>query len=111
MKYGIGQKVKVKSFNELAENYPIYNGGIEIDGYLFERQMKVYCCEEYKIKNIFDGLYELDTADGELWLFHENVLEPINKPISHETETVKQVIEPTVEQVAMPTKRPYTRRK
>lgn len=74
--FGIGQKVRVKDFSELAGKYGITDGGIVIGDYMFEKAMKVYCGEEYRVLSHFeDNTYELDTNDNENWVFHEEVLE------------------------------------
>lgn len=113
MKYGIGQKVKVKDFSELVKEFGVEsNGNIIIGNYYFVRQMKVYCGEEYRIKNTYaDGTYELDLQDGEEWFFSEEMLEEINKvdvikKYEEHLKTAKiEVVEPDKH------KRTYTRRK
>lgn len=82
MKYGIGQKVRVKDFSELVKEFGVEpNGNIIIGNYYFDRQMKVYCGEEYRIKNTYaDGTYELDLQDGGEWFFSEEMLET-EKPV------------------------------
>lgn len=118
MKYGIGQKVRVKDFKELAKKYGVQsNGDIYIGDYSFEREMKVYCGEEYRILNHFEGdLYELSLKDGGYWYFHSEVLEDV-KPIILSVDIapnndmgtgIKGDKEPIIE--AKP-KRTYTRRK
>lgn len=82
MKYGVGQKVRIKDFSELADKYGISNGGVVIGDYFFEREQKVYCGEEYRVHNCFnDRTYELATGDTEGWLFHEEVLELPNAKV------------------------------
>ena len=74
--FGIGQKVRVKDFSALADKYGVIDGGIAIGDYMFEKAMKVYCGEEYRVLNHFeDNTYELDTNDNGNWVFHEEVLE------------------------------------
>ena len=82
MKYGIGQKVRVKDFSELVKEFGVEpNGNVLIGNYYFDRQMKVYCGEEYRIKNTYaDGTYGLDLQDGGDWVFSEEMLET-EKPV------------------------------
>lgn len=109
MKYGIGQLVRVKYFKDLVKDNKVdSNGDITIGSCIFLREMKVYCGEVYKIKNVFGDEYELLLKDGGQYYFTSDMLELPNKAendtISHET---KQAI-----QEDMPTqKRVYTRKK
>lgn len=87
MRFEIGQKVRVKDFGKLAKEFSVKDGGIVIGDYLFDRAMKIYCGEEYRIYNCFaDGTYELMTNDNEGWLFHEKVLETIDTEDAYITQ-------------------------
>lgn len=119
MKFGIGQKVRVKYFKELADKYGITDKGIAIGTYFFEREMKVYCGEEYYISHFVDGLYVLDTEDNQDWVFAPETLELPNEKKTDE-EKLDDVAEAltdisgasAVAQVvkSQPAKRPYTRK-
>ena len=106
MKYGVGQKVRVKDFSELVKEFGVEpNGNIIIGNYYFDRQMKVYCGEEYRIKNTYaDGTYELDLQDGGEWFFSEEMLET-EKPVISDIAPNNDIV------VGDKPKRTYTRRK
>lgn len=80
MKFGVGQLVRVKDFGELANKYVVENGGVIIGDYFFEREMKIYCGETFRVKSCFDGLYELYTDDDSMWVFAAETLELPNTP-------------------------------
>lgn len=118
MKFGIGQKVRVKYFKDLADKYGITDGGIAIGTYFFEREMKVYCGEEYYVSHFVDGLYVLDTEDNQDWVFAPETLELPNEKKDIIAETMEKTIEEVsqIKDVAgqvikpQPAKRPYTRK-
>ena len=110
MKFGIGQLVRVKYFKDLVkENEVDSEGNITIDGCIFLREMKVYCGELYKVKQIFGNEYELLLKDGnsKLYFFHKDMLELPNKP---EIDTTSHEIVEDIQEVEKP-KRTYTKRK
>ena len=116
MKYGIGQKVRVKDFSELAKKYGVQsNGDIYIGDYAFEREMKVYCGEEYYIANHYDGnLYELTLNDGGYWYFIDEVLEDMRDKQLNEKPIILGVDIANEDDLSNHTdklKRTYTRRK
>lgn len=96
MKYGIGQKVKIKDFSELVKEYGVEpNGSVIIGNCYFDRQMKVYCGEEYTIVSTFPGgYYELDVKDDGYWyftseMFAEEKPKTVDKPKAEAAETAK----------------------
>ena len=106
MKHGIGQKVKIKDFSELVKEFGTDTcGNIIIGNCFFNRQMKVYCGEEYRIKNTYsDGTYELDLQDGGEWYFTEEMFEG-DKAVTVNIDTEQP------NAVEDKPKRTYTRRK
>lgn len=80
MKFGVGQLVRVKDFGELASKYVVCDGGIVIGDYFFEREMKIYCGETFRVKSCFGNLYELYTEDDGMWVFAGETLELPNTP-------------------------------
>ena len=113
MKFGIGQKVRVKYFKELADKYGVTDKGIAIGTYFFEREMKIYCGEEFYVTDFIDGLYVLDTEDNQDWVFAPETLElPTKKTEVKEDKVLEEesksiLIENEQKQV---TKRPYVKR-
>lgn len=108
MKYGIGQRVRVKDFETLKEEYGVNeNGEVEVGDYIFTREMKIFCGEKCRILNAFaDGTYDLDLKGSEEWYFTDQMLETEdsqnttlvaqlkaeNEQLKTENETLKQKI-------------------
>lgn len=95
MKFGIGQLVRVKYFKDLVKEHEIDSeGNITIGSCIFLREMKVYCGEVYKVKQVFGDEYELLLNDGGEYYFVKDMLELPNKPeidtTSHENTEVVQ---------------------
>lgn len=88
MKYGIGQKVKVKDFSVMSEEYGLNSyGDIEMGKYYFTREMKVFCGEKCRVLNVFaDGTYELDLKGSEDWYFTSEMLEEDKPKVNREKE-------------------------
>lgn len=114
MKFGVGQLVRVKDFGELAHKYVVENCGVIIGDYFFEREMKIYCGETFRVKSCFDGVYELFTEDDSMWVFAGEVLElPTEKTIYEKYEELQNEVDALktdkVEVEEKP-KRQYTRK-
>lgn len=108
MKFGIGQLVRVKYFKDLAKEHEVDSeGNITIGSCIFLREMKVYCGEVYKVKQVFGDEYELLLKDNGLYYFHKDMLELPNKP---EIDTTSHEIVKDIQEVEKP-KRTYTKRK
>lgn len=106
MRFGIGQLVRVKYFKDLVkENEVQPNGEIIVGGCIFLREMKVYCGETYKVKQIFGDEYELNGIKD--FYFHKDYLELPNKA---ENDTTSHEIVEDIQEVEKP-KRTYTKRK
>lgn len=113
MKFGVGQLVRVKDFGELASKYVVCDGGIVIGDYFFEREMKIYCGETFRVKSCFDGVYELFTEDDSMWVFAGEVLElPTEKTIYEKYEELEKEIALKSQKVEVEEKpkRTYTRK-
>ena len=108
MKFGIGQLVRVKYFKDLVKEHEVDSeGNITIGSCIFLREMKVYCGEVYKVKQVFGDEYELLLKDNGLYYFHKDMLELPNKP---EIDTTRHEIAKGKEEVEK-LKRTYTKRK
>ena len=113
MKFGVGQLVRVKDFGELARKYQVENGGVIIGDYFFEREMKIYCGETFRVKSCFDGLYELYTDDDSMWVFDAETLElPTEKTIYEKYEELEKEVALKSQKVEVEEKpkRTYTRK-
>lgn len=108
MKFGIGQLVRVKYFKDLEKEHEVDSeGNIAIGSCIFLREMKVYCGEVYKVKQVFGDEYELLLKDGGEYYFVKEMLELPNKA---EKDTTRHENTEVVEEVDNP-KRTYTKRK
>ena len=108
MKFGIGQLVRVKYFKDLEKQHDVdIEGNITIGSCIFLREMKVYCGEVYKVKQVFGDEYELILKDNGLYYFHKDMLELPNKA---ENDTTSHEIVEDIQEVEKP-KRTYTKRK
>lgn len=113
MKFGVGQLVRVKDFGELARKYQVENGGVIIGDYFFEREMKIYCGETFRVKSCFDGVYELFTEDDSMWVFAGEVLElPTEKTIYEKYEEFEKEVALKSQNIELEEKpkRQYTRK-
>lgn len=111
MKFGVGQKVRVKDFCEMAHKYVVENGGIIIGDYFFEREMKVYCGETFRVKSCFDEVYELYTEDDGMWVFAEETLEsPNDKSLYEKYEELEKELAALKAEKEEKPKRQYTRK-
>lgn len=113
MKFGVGQLVRVKDFGELAHKYVVENGGVIIGDYFFDREMKIYCGETFRVKSCFAGVYELYTDDDSMWVFVAETLESPNDKSFYEKyeELEKEVaLKSQKVEVEEKPKRQYTRK-
>ena len=114
MKFGVGQLVRVKDFGELAHKYVVCDGGIVIGDYFFEREMKIYCGETFRVKSCFGNLYELYTEDDGMWVFAGETLElPSEKTIYEKYDELQnEVVALKTDKVEVEEKpkRTYTRK-
>lgn len=108
MRFGIGQLVRVKYFKDLIKEHEVDSeGNITIGSCIFLREMKVYCGEVYKVKQVFGDEYELLLKDNGLYYFHKEMLELPNKA---ENYTTSHEIVEDIQEVEKQ-KRTYTKRK
>ena len=65
--YKVGQKVRVKSWDQMAQEYGITAGVINTPS-TFVPEMQCYCGKTYRIKAIYDpvhNIYDLETITGD----------------------------------------------
>ena len=85
--YEIGQKVRVKSWDQMAKEYGVTDGTINTPS-SFIPDMRCFCGKIYKIKAIYDpvhNIYDLETITGDedvneellYYCWDEVMLEPI----------------------------------
>lgn len=65
--YKVGQKVRVKSWDQMAKEYGVTDGTINTPS-SFIPDMRCFCGKIYKIKAIYDpvhNIYDLETITGD----------------------------------------------
>lgn len=89
MNYKVGDKVRVKTWNELKEigSEGIAGDIVKPDGWnlSFLFPMKEYCGKEFEIKQAFNNdesyaLWGVKNEDGTTWFFEDWMLEPVKEP-------------------------------
>lgn len=83
MRYKVGDKVRVRQWDDMAKEFYVSNGGnIFVDGYYFVNKMKQFCGKVYKVcrTNLYgENSYLLNLEDETLdWIFTDGMLEDVN---------------------------------
>lgn len=83
MRYKVGDKVRVRQWDDMAKEFYVNDGGnIFVDGYYFVNKMKQFCGKVYKVcrTNLYgENSYLLNSEDEIIdWLFTEGMLEDVN---------------------------------
>lgn len=86
MKYKVGDKVKVKEWDDLVAEFGTYKSGDVNSKVVFCWEMKKYCGKVVTISGITEqGNYEIaEDKDALKWIFSEDVLLPVEKDTSWE---------------------------
>ena len=90
MKFNDGDKVQVKYFKDMAEQYGVANDGcIYMPSYMrFEREMKKFCGEIYTIEKVYKTEYTYELLGISEYWFTDEMLEPVYE--SAQTEEPKK---------------------
>lgn len=83
MRYKVGDKVRVRQWDDMAKEFYVNDGGnIFVGGYYFVNKMKQFCGKVYKVcrTNLYgENSYLLNSEDEIIdWLFTEGMLEDVN---------------------------------
>lgn len=79
MKYRVGDKVRVRQWNDMAKEFDVNDGDIHMTGCCFVKEMKQYCGKIYEISNACAVYYNLKTENEILdWVFTDEMLEDVN---------------------------------
>lgn len=79
MKYKVGDKVRVRQWDDMAKEFGVNNGNIPINGCLFVKEMKQYCGRTYEVYGKSLYYYILATENEVLeWCFTDSMLEDVN---------------------------------
>lgn len=78
MKYRVGDKVRVRQWDDMAKEFGVNNGNIPINGCLFVKEMKQYCGRTYEVYDT--SLYYILATENEVleWCFADSMLEDVN---------------------------------
>lgn len=78
MKYKVGDKVRVRQWDDMAKEFGVNNGNIHINGCLFVKEMKKYCGRTYEVYG--KSLYYILATENEVldWCFTDSMLEDVN---------------------------------
>lgn len=78
MKYKVGDKVRVRQWDDMTKEFGVNNGNIPINGCLFVKEMKQYCGRTYEVYD--KSLYYILATENEVleWCFTDSMLEDVN---------------------------------
>lgn len=79
MKYKVGDKVRVRQWDDMAKEFDVNDGDICMTGCRFIKEMKQYCGKTYEISNMCSVYYNLKTENKVLdWVFTDGMLEDVS---------------------------------
>lgn len=79
MRYKVGDKVRVRQWDDMAKQFGYDGVDIYIDNYYFVEEMKQYCGKTYEVCNADWFCYILKTENEVLdWSFTDGMLEDVN---------------------------------
>lgn len=93
MRYKIGDKVRVRQWDDMAKEFGECLGAIDTPFCLFASSMKVYCGLVYEIDEVYGHCYELksnEKPDVKKWYFTDDMLESIASPSLKTPKTQKE---------------------
>lgn len=95
MKYKVGDKVRVRQWDDMVKEFGYDGVDIYIDNYYFVEEMKQYCGKTYEVCNADWFCYNLKTENEVLdWSFTDGMLEDVSSlqihadPLTLETENM-----------------------
>lgn len=79
MRYKVGDKVRVRQWDDMVKEFGYDGVDIYIDNYYFVEEMKQYCGKTYEVCNADWFCYNLKTENEVLdWSFTDGMLEDVN---------------------------------
>lgn len=96
MKYKIGDKVRVRNWDELSAEFNNLGDGLRLTNRCFNFKMKQYCGKVVKITDIGSSWYKI-AEDKKEWHWDDDMFEPVNEKkiviTSDGTETLARLYE------------------
>lgn len=93
MGYKVGDKVRVRQWDDMAKEFGECLGAIDMPFCLFVSSMKVYCGLVYEIAEVYGRCYELksnEKPDIKKWYFTDDMLESVASPSLKTPKTQKE---------------------
>lgn len=93
MRYKVGDKVRVRQWDDMAKEFGECLGAIDTPFCLFVSSMKVYCGLVYEIAEVYGRCYELksnEKPDIKKWYFTDDMLESVASPSLKTPKTQKE---------------------
>ena len=79
MKYKVGDKVRVRQWDDMAREFRVNKyGNIDVGNILFSKAMKRYCGKVLTIDYIFNNRYYVEEAPMYIW-WSDDMFEPIDE--------------------------------
>lgn len=79
MRYKVGDKVRVRQWDDMVKEFGSDGEDIHIDGYYFIKEMKQYCGKTYEVYDDMGLHYILKTENEVLdWCFKDEMLEDVS---------------------------------
>ena len=112
MKYKIGDKVRVRQWDDMAKEYGFINSvkrDIDIPGCTFVNSMKKFCGSVVTISNIVsDNSRYLIKEDNQEWYWTDNMFEPYKVKIAYQADFIdKEIFSKMVEMSEQLGKQPF----
>ena len=93
MRYKVGDKVRVRQWDDMAKEFGECLDAIDTPFCLFVSSMKVYCGLVYEIAEVYGRCYELksnEKPDIKKWYFTDDMLESVASPSLKTPKTQKE---------------------
>jgi hypothetical protein len=91
MKYKVGDKVKVRSWNDMEKEFGLNEyGDINNKCLLFAEQMKEWCGKTVTISNVYEGHYIIKEGG---WQWTDDMFEDINNEFTKDDLEVNMIVE------------------
>lgn len=87
MKYKVGDKVRVRQWDDMVEEYGESFGSIDIPHFYFSRNMEKYCGEVVTIEKVYTCSYRIK-EDEEHWYWTDEMFESYKVKIAYQADLI-----------------------